>query len=108
MFMRIDDMLIVSGVNIFPSDIEYVVRGLTGLTGEYRITVYNEHRLLRFEVDVEAAEGYEAKAEVLSQQVTELIKQRSGVNPRQVNVLANGTLPRATHKAKRIIDLRNT
>ena len=105
---RIDDMLIVSGVNIFPSDIEYVVRGLPGLTGEYRITVYTEHRLLRFDVDVETIEGYEAQGERLATLVIEQIKQRSGVQPKRVNVLPNGTLPRATHKAKRIVDLRDT
>jgi phenylacetate-CoA ligase len=100
-------MLIVSGVNIFPSDIEYVVRGLPGLTGEYRITVYTEHRLLRFDVDVETIEGYEAEGERLATLVIEQIKQRSGVQPKRVNVLPNGTLPRATHKAKRIVDLRD-
>ena len=34
---RQDDMFIVSGVNVFPSDIEYVVRNVPGLSGEYRI-----------------------------------------------------------------------
>ncbi|MFV0481062.1 MAG: phenylacetate--CoA ligase family protein, partial [Campylobacteraceae bacterium] len=36
---RIDDMFIVSGVNVFPSDIEAIVRGFDGLTGEYRISI---------------------------------------------------------------------
>ncbi len=104
---RIDDMIIVSGVNLFPSDIEYVVRGVEGLTGEYRITVYTENRLVRFDVEVETADGYESCGDMLSRQVIEQIKQRSGVQPRNVKVLANGTLPRATHKAKRVVDLRN-
>ena len=104
---RIDDMIIVSGVNLFPSDIEYVVRGLPGLTGEYRITVYTENRLIRFDVEVETADGHEIHAERLSAEVVEKIKQRSGIRPKQVRVLENGTLPRATHKAKRVVDLRN-
>jgi phenylacetate-CoA ligase len=104
---RIDDMIIVSGVNLFPSDIEYVVRGLPGLTGEYRITVYTENRLIRFDVEVETADGHEIHAERLSAEVIEKIKQRSGIRPKQVRVLENGTLPRATHKAKRVVDLRN-
>ncbi|NTV03092.1 MAG: phenylacetate--CoA ligase [Chlorobiaceae bacterium] len=103
---RIDDMIIVSGVNVFPSDIEYVVRGMEGLTGEYRITVYEEKRLLRFDVEVEAAEGHEAHAEILSETVIERIKLRSGVRPKHVRVLESGTLPRATHKARRVVDLR--
>jgi phenylacetate-CoA ligase len=100
-------MIIVSGVNLFPSDIEYVVRGLPGLTGEYRITVYTENRLIRFDVEVETADGHEIHAERLSAEVIEKIKQRSGIRPKQVRVLENGTLPRATHKAKRVVDLRN-
>jgi phenylacetate-CoA ligase len=104
---RIDDMIIVSGVNLFPSDIEYVVRGLPGLTGEYRITVYTENRLIRFDVEVETADGHEIHAERLSAEVVEKIKQRSGIRPKHVRVLENGTLPRATHKAKRVVDLRN-
>jgi phenylacetate-CoA ligase len=36
---RTDDMFIVNGVNLFPSDVEVAVRDLTELTGEYRITL---------------------------------------------------------------------
>ena len=42
---RRDDMFIVSGVNVFPSDIEYVARNVPGLTGEYRVVVYTENHL---------------------------------------------------------------
>ena len=40
---RKDEMFIVGAVNVFPSDIEYVVRGLDGLTGEYSIRVYEKN-----------------------------------------------------------------
>jgi len=39
---RKDEMFIVSAVNVFPSDIEHVVRKDKGLTGEYRIRAYDE------------------------------------------------------------------
>ena len=103
---RLDDMFIVSGVNVFPSDIEYVVRGVDGLTGEYRVVVYTEERLTRFDVEVEAAPGFEGQGEQLSRKIHDLSKQRLGVRPKNVKVLASGTLPRATHKAKRLIDQR--
>ena len=40
---RKDEMFIVGAVNVFPSDIEYVVRGFDGLTGEYSIRVYEKN-----------------------------------------------------------------
>jgi phenylacetate-CoA ligase len=103
---RIDDMIIVSGVNLFPSDVEYVVRGNSILTGEYRMTVYEEERLVKFDIEVEAVSGHESKAEELAKHVSSQIKIKSGVKPKIVKVHKAGTLPRTTHKAKRLVDLR--
>ena len=50
---RLDDMFIVSGVNVFPSDVEYVIRTIEHLTGEYRITVFTEQFTTRYKVEVE-------------------------------------------------------
>jgi phenylacetate-CoA ligase len=103
---RIDDMVIVSGVNVFPSDIETVVRGHASLTGEYRITVYEENRLLKFDVEAETAHGREHEAEELTKRVEADIKTKVGVKPKKVIIHPAGTLPRSTHKAKRLVDLR--
>ena len=43
-------MFIVSGVNVFPSDIEFVTRNVQGLNGEYRINLRKEDHLTRFDV----------------------------------------------------------
>ncbi len=103
---RRDDMIIVSGVNVFPSDVEYVVRNVPGLTGEYRIVVYTESRLTRFDVEVERSGDFLGADDELGDEVRKQIATRLGVRPRQVKVLAAGALPRATHKAKRLLDLR--
>jgi phenylacetate-CoA ligase len=103
---RIDDMFIVSGVNVFPSDVEFVVRGIKGLNGEYRITVYQKDRLTRFDVEVEATGFHDDGGEALAEQLTSQIKLRAGVRPERIKVLSEGTLPRATHKAKRLVDQR--
>lgn len=103
---RIDDMIIVSGVNVFPSDIEYVVRKISGLTGEYRITVLEEEHLTKFDIEVEKTPDAIDTFEALVNQIAHETKVRLGVKPRQVKVLNQGDLPRATHKAKRLIDLR--
>ena len=54
---RKDEMFIVGAVNVFPSDVEYVVRAEKGLTGEYLIRVYDENFSTRYEVSVERAQG---------------------------------------------------
>lgn len=103
---RLDDMLIVSGVNVFPSDIEFVIRNMKELSGEYRITAFTENFTNKFKVEVERALGNDDDAEALAQKVSSAIKTRIGVKPKEVIVLNNGELPRATHKAKRLIDER--
>jgi phenylacetate-CoA ligase len=105
---RRDDMFIVSGVNVFPSDIEYFVRNIPGLTGEYRITVYTEDRLTRFDIEVERSGDYQGSDEDVAEELKKQVATRLGVRPRRVKVLATGTLPRATHKAKRLVDLRGS
>lgn len=103
---RLDDMLIVSGVNVFPSDIEYVVRNMEELSGEYRITAITDNFTTKFKVEVEQTSGNEEPKEGLAEKVSAKIKVRVGVKPKEVIVLENGELPRATHKAKRLIDER--
>lgn len=102
---RLDDLIIVSGVNVYPSDIEYVARNQPGLTGEYRIVLKNEERLTRFEVEVERASD-SIPDDALATSLTQALKVRLGIRPSAVRILAAGALPRATHKAKRVVDLR--
>ncbi|MDR2963023.1 MAG: AMP-binding protein [Bacteroidales bacterium] len=105
---RLDDMLIVSGVNVFPSDIEYVVRNIPQLSGEYQITAITENFSTKFIVEVEQAINNIESKEVLADIVSSQIKTRVGVKPKKVVVHDYDTLPRATHKAKRLIDNRKT
>jgi len=76
------------------------------LTGEYRIIVYREEHLDRFDVEVEKPEGVDIDTDLLAKEVREAIKVRVGVAPRRVIVLREGEIPRATHKAKRVVDKR--
>lgn len=103
---RLDDMFIVSGVNVFPSDVEYVIRTIEHLTGEYRITVFTEQFTTRYKVEVERNRDNNANHTALAEDVSHQLKTRLGVKPKEVVVREPGDLPRATHKAKRLIDLR--
>ena len=83
---------------------------MPGLSGEYRITVYEEDRLSRFDLEVEydpkETDRSEKRSEELTAQILHSIKTRLGVKPKKVTVLESGTLPRFTHKAKRLVDNR--
>lgn len=103
---RIDDMFIAGGVNVFPSDIEHVIRKFDTLTGEYRINIVEDRHIVKFTVEVEKREDVAIDTEDLREQVSYEIKIKLGVKPKEVIILEDGALPRATHKAKRIVDLR--
>ena len=102
---RLDDMLIIKGVNIFPSDVEAIARRDVGLTGEYRLIVERINHLDRLTVEVERAHGFNGTNEELVHRFARALQSVTGVRA-VVNVLPAETLPRATHKAKRIDDRR--
>jgi len=102
---RTDDMFISGGVNIFPSDIEHVTRKIEELTGEYRVSIIKDNHMTKFNVEVEKRANVDIDNEELKNIVTHEIKVQLGVKPKEVIILEDGELPRATHKAKRLIDL---
>jgi len=103
---RKDDMFIVSAVNVYPSDIEFVVRGLAGVTGEYLIRITEENFTARYEVTIEKSHDNAEPDESVAQRASAALKARIGVKPQRVVVLPDGSLERSTHKAKRVIDER--
>jgi phenylacetate-CoA ligase len=100
-------MFIVGAVNVFPSDVEYVVRAERGLTGEYSIRVYNENYTTRYEVSVERAQGSDEAYDAVSKRVEQALKAHTGVRPAKVIVFDAGKLGVSSeHKASRFIDER--
>ena len=101
---RTDDMLVVRGENVFPSQIEEILLQVGGLTGNYQLVVDREARRLdTMQVRVEAREGAEQVG--LRQRAEERIRETIGLTV-PVTVLAPGALPRSEGKARRVIDLR--
>jgi phenylacetate-CoA ligase len=99
-------MLIIKGVNLFPSDVEAVARQDHELTGEYRLIVDRVDHLDRLTVEVEQRHGYNGTIEDLSDKFARKLRAVTGVSA-DVKVLPPDTLPRATHKAKRVEDRRS-
>ena len=101
---RTDDMLVVRGENVFPSQIEDILLAVDGLTGNYQLVVDREsHHLDTLQVRIESRP--DADHVGLRERAEDRIKETIGLTV-SVMVLAPGALPRSEGKAKRVIDLR--
>ncbi|WP_374488009.1 phenylacetate--CoA ligase family protein [Zoogloea sp.] len=102
---RLDDMLIIKGVNIFPSDVEALARRDHDLSGEYRLVVERDNHLDLLTVELERSHAFTGSDAELAQRFARQLKSVTGVSAR-VQILPADTLPRATHKARRVEDRR--
>ena len=101
---RSDDMLIIGGVNVFPSQIEHVLMNISGLGDQYQIIV--SHRELdRLAVKVEATADRLNDPALLMEIRSDLMAVL-GINA-DVELVELGALPRSDGKARRVIDLRS-
>jgi phenylacetate-CoA ligase len=101
---RNDDMLIIRGVNVYPSQIEAVLVGLPGVAPHYQLVVERNGSLDELTVEVEAA-TLEHVLEELEARVRHQIKSMIGVTTRVV-AKKPGEVPRSQGKAVRVRDLR--
>ena len=98
---RSDDMVVVRGLNMFPSMVAAVVNGFDEMSGEYRIELTGPPPYDVLPVAVELAEG-RAAAPDLAARVEQAIKARLGATAR-VDVRPAGSFPRTEGKTKRVI-----
>jgi len=107
---RSDDMLIIKGVNVFPSQIETVIAMFPELTLNYKILVGRENNIDTFEVHVELAEGLAIDnirfVEEMKHRVDHELRNILGIGC-NLKFLNAGTLPRSEGKAVRVEDTRN-
>lgn len=101
---RCDDMMIIRGVNVFPSQIEELVLAMPELSPHFAIELSRPERLDRMVVRVEPRSDPQA-AELAGKNLEENIKRRIGINT-LVEVAPPGSLPRSQGKAARVTDLR--
>jgi phenylacetate-CoA ligase len=106
---RTDDMLIIRGVNVFPSQIEHVLMSIEGVEPHYMIIVNREGALDMVEVQVEVSEQIfsdEVKVlEGLSKRIEREIKDLLGISCK-IKLVEPKTIQRSEGKAKRVIDNR--
>lgn len=106
---RSDDMLIIRGVNVFPSQIESVLVAIDGVEPHYLLIVDREDNLDTLEIQVEVNEqtfSDEIKVlQVLSARIRKEIKDLLGITSK-VRLVEPKTIARSEGKAKRVIDKR--
>jgi phenylacetate-CoA ligase len=101
---RTDDMMIVRGVNVFPTQIEELLLGVPGLSPHYQLILTREGRLDDLEVQVEARSS-ELDVAHAARELAHAMKSRIGISA-NVTVLKPGAIERSLGKAKRVIDKR--
>ncbi|GAB3255628.1 phenylacetate--CoA ligase PaaK [Kineosporia babensis] len=103
---RSDDMMILRGVNVFPSQIEEIVLRVPGLAPHYECVLERPGRLDELTVRVEARTALDARqSEQRAAALAAVVKDSVGVSVK-VDVLAPGALERSMGKARRVVDLR--
>ena len=108
---RTDDMLIIRGVNVFPSQIEEVLLKVSGdqITPNYQIIVDRVNNVDTFDINVEMSEAFfsdNVKAiEKLEKRITEDLRAMLGIGAK-VHLVNPKSIVRSEGKAKRVIDNR--
>jgi phenylacetate-CoA ligase len=106
---RTDDMIILRGVNVFPTQIEELILRTPGLAPHFQLVLSRPHRLDELSVRVESrsdAAGADER-EAAGQRLSSLVKENVGVSV-EVDVLEPGLMERSAGKAQRVVDLRGS
>jgi len=107
---RTDDMLIIRGVNVYPSQIEQVLMGVPGVAPHYQVVLDKRGSMDTVEVQVEVSPDFEfdeiRELEALQRTVAGAIAATLAVHV-GVKLVEPRTIQRSEGKAKRVVDLRN-
>jgi phenylacetate-CoA ligase len=110
---RADDMLVIRGVNLFPSEVEATLLAFDALAPHYQLIVDRRDTLPRLEVEVEPTEHVMARAGGFSPETAPFDALRADVSVRlraalglsiHVTLVPPGTVPRSEGKAVRVIE----
>lgn len=106
---RVDDMLIIRGVNVFPSQVEAALVDVEEVSPHYMIIVDRVNNLDTLEIQVEINPKYYTDEirgiELLSKKIAHVISQALGLNPK-IKIVEPNTLVRSEGKAVHVVDKR--
>ncbi|MHA1681894.1 MAG: phenylacetate--CoA ligase family protein [Promethearchaeota archaeon] len=105
---RSDDMLIIRGINVFPSQIEHVLMKIPGVAEHYEIIVDRDildKLKVRVELSTKTFSDKMSDLEGLKKTIEQELRSTLQVHA-DVELVAPGTIPRSVGKAKRVIDMR--
>ena len=101
---RSDDMMIIRGVNVFPTQLEEQILAVEGLSPHYQIELHKKGNLDSITVNCEVTNDV-ADTATIAKQLQKRIKDMVGVSA-DVNVLGPNAIPRSQGKAQRVVDTR--
>lgn len=105
---RADDLLIVRGVNVYPSQIEEVMVEFEDVAPHYRIDLRREDSLDTIEITVEHHETFDGSRDDLEAEIRERLEDVLDVRPNELDVVGPGVVERQeTGKVKRVFDHRD-
>lgn len=104
---RSDDMMIIRGVNVFPTQIEELILKTDKLSPHYQLEVYQDGNMAGLTVNVEAESNDASQLDraQAAQALQQSIKSMIGISA-EINVKAEGEVARSQGKAQRVVDLR--
>jgi len=109
---RADDMLVVRGINVFPSQIEDVLLSIPEIGDYFQVIVDRKHHgldelTIQVEMKDEAFTGELADLARLQKKVEERLKAVLNIRSK-VELVEKGSIPRTAGKSKKVVDLRRT
>lgn len=106
---RTDDMMVISGVNVFPSQIEEVLYNMPGIGDTYQIIVKKENHLDKIEINAEVTDPSVLDSITaltnLQRELGERMHTTLAIHPK-INLVEAKSLKRFEGKAKRVFDMR--
>jgi len=107
---RSDDMLIIRGVNVFPSQIEYAIMGFPELAAQYQIVLDRPGALdvfgIKAELTEQTSKSTQEELNALKLRIRQKVSNITGISP-IIELVKPGEIPRSVGKAKRVLDLRS-
>lgn len=104
---RVDDLIIVRGINVYPSAIEEVMLDIDGVAPHYRIDLYRKDNLDKIEITVERHDHFDGNINVLKNRISRRLDETLDVSVDKLSVIPYGEIDRTkSGKVKRVYDHR--